>query len=835
MRALARLGLLLFCGTFAPAADALVWPDVPERLERRLSSTDPTARARAARELATLGVARATPLVLRALDDPDVDVRLAAAQVAVRLRVPATDAVASWLGERDARLRAAACDVAQAAPDPRAVQPLARALADVDQHVRTACVEALGASGSPEAVAPLSGKLDDSAPNVRARVARALGKLGDPRAVVPLVGKAQDSVPEVREAVVRALGDLGDARATQALLLAVRDDVPEVRVEALAALGRLRAEEATSTIAPLSLERNAAVRGAALAALGRIGSPAAVRALVDALGAHDDASAGLGRSAVRDALVTAGDAAAPELTALLARAASPAALASAAIVLGDLRAKASAPAIVSALRKGALPPPAALRALAGAGTGREVPVVLEFVSDASAATRAEARGAAEALLDPAHPDGRAVEPLAAALKSPRIGPDERAAFATLLGRTGAPRAATELVALLGATDDQLRLAAIDALGALGGASSPPGAGAALGAHDAADEALVPLLSDDDARVRLHASVALAASGGPAAKRALLAKLDGGGELDRFALFSALGGVLSRHPDEGSSARLFAELPIAAGAERDAVLEAAGRAPISSVVAALREAAKSSSVDDRRSVASVLAAHAGSREAIAIARSLTEDADGTVRAEAAFALGAIGDASVLPALAALAKSRDAAVATNALGAMARVARRAPSSAVAEAACPALTDARATVRANALAALAAARSRCGDGGKERALLSDDASDLVRAAAARALASRPGDADARALDRCAAGDRSGEVASACRPRASTTAERAAGTRPVTVFIFGDGPPRTPKPRAGFVLEYGDGVLRAGTADRRGALFDPAAPFGEVVLRRP
>jgi hypothetical protein len=28
---------------------------------------------------------------------------------------------------------------------------------------------------------------------------------------------------------------------------------------------------------------------------------------------------------------------------------------------------------------------------------------------------------------------------------------------------------------------------------------------------------------------------------------------------------------------------------------------------------------------------------------------------------------------------------------------------------------------------------------------------------------------------------------------------------------------------------------MVRAGTADRRGAVFDPAAPFGEVTLRNP
>ena len=62
----------------ASSAAALVWPDVPDRIERALSSADPSVRRNAARELASLGTARATPLVLRAIADADIEVRLAA-------------------------------------------------------------------------------------------------------------------------------------------------------------------------------------------------------------------------------------------------------------------------------------------------------------------------------------------------------------------------------------------------------------------------------------------------------------------------------------------------------------------------------------------------------------------------------------------------------------------------------------------------------------------------------------------------------------------------------------------------------------------------------------
>jgi len=840
VRRLPLAALLVAVGTVAFRADALVWPDVPDRIERGLSSPDPTSRRVAARDLVNLGGARATPLVLKALADADVEVRISAAQAAIRLRVPgATDVVLSWLGERETRLRVAACEVAHSMPVSNSVQPLARALGDADAQVRSVCADALGVSGSPDAVAPLSGKLDDSTPNVRVQVARALARLGDSRAVVPLVGKVQDSVPEVRQAVVRALGDLGDTRPTQALLLALRDAVPEVKVEALSALGRLRAPDAVDAIAPLALERNPSVRQSALVALGRIGTPGAVRALTKALGTHDDATAGLERTPVRDALTAAGDAAVAELIAILDRPVSQAVAASAAWVLGELRAKASAPAIVAALRKGTLPPNAALRALAGAGAPQQVPVVLEFVADPSPANREEALRAAAALLDPARPDGRAVEPLTATLKNPRTSPRERALVATLLGRTGAPRAAAELVGLVNARDQGLRLAAIDALGALGASRTTTSTPADEKTGPTSDDVLVPLLADVDPAVRLHSAVALSASGGPKARRDLLAKLQAGDELDRFALFEALGGVLGRHPDENAARRVFRELDVAAGPERDAVIVAAGRAPLPIAVAALASAAKTADIDDRRTVASALAAHPGSPEAIALARTLMSDPDVTVRAEATFSLGSIGDPSLIPVLVGLTRSSDADVATNAAAAISRIAGRAsptPERSVVDGICPMLGSGRPTVRANALAGLALVKRRCGDGTLERKLLTDDPSDLVRGSAARAVVAAPLGEDRTALDRCSAADRSAEVALLCRPR-GTAADATSPRRPhaVTVFVVGDSTSVTARPRVPFLLEYEDGIVHAGVADRRGATFDPAAPAGNVVLRRP
>jgi HEAT repeat protein len=242
----------------------------------------------------------------------------------------------------------------------------------------------------------------------------------------------------VRQAVARALGDLGDAHATQALELQLRDDtLVEVRVEALSALGKLRAGDAALSIAALLADRNAVLRQAAIAALGRIATPPAIQALVLALGSGDD-TAGFERTPVREALVAAGPAAVAEVAAVLDHSPNPAAAASAAWVLGELHARDRAPAIISALRRGALPTEAALHALGGAGTSDSITVVLEFLSDPKPVVREQALATAAALLDPAKPDGRAEEPLVAASRDPRRDSRELATIAPRPPRCGSP-------------------------------------------------------------------------------------------------------------------------------------------------------------------------------------------------------------------------------------------------------------------------------------------------------------------------------------------------------------------------------------------------------------
>jgi HEAT repeat protein len=806
-------------------AVAFVWPSAPARIERALKSSDVGERRAASMQLGEMDEKTAAPLLRKALADADVEVRLRAAKSAIRLRsAAALDVVIPWLSDADVRVRLAACELIRYVPSPRAVVALGRVLGDPDAGVRLAAATAMGASGAAEAVGPLLGHLDDPAASVRAEVAQALARIGDTTAAVPLIGKVSDSAPEVRRAVARALGELGDPRASSALILRLQD-APSVKVEALAALGRLGSREAVVAIAPMLDERaSPEVRVAALDALGKIGSEAAIRTLIKSLESEDAAARS---SAVRDALEASGQKAVGPLVAALEQYGNASVAAGAALVLGSMKAKDAGPVIVAAMRKGSLGPYYGLRALGDLGDPSTVPTVLEFLSDSNAVVRRQAVATVSVLVDPSRHDGRAVEPLVAALHAAKTSED-REQLARTLGRTGSPRAVPELRAMLGIHDLSLRLAAIDALGEIG----PRGQ----------ERELVDALGDDSPSVRLHAALAVARAGGEASVGRLLERLALAATEDRTAIGIALGGALSRSGD-GAAKQVGPALFAAGGGVRDALIEALGRTPGKEAGAILAElASRRPDAADRRKLAEGFGGHP---EQEAWLTKWFSDPNAGVRAEAVWAAGSVPAArssAMLPRVAPLVSDADLDVAANATAAVALLASASSDDASSRdrgltVLCKALGDFRSYVRANALAGLGIVGARCEKGASERRLLASDSSEVVRFAAARLLSrsARAGSQtftkeDARALSRCVADDKSGMVANACRG----SFEPPSSSESALVFVVPDGR-SAPLPQASYSLLRADGLIRSGNADRRGAVFERAAPQGELRLLVP
>jgi len=814
VRALGIVSIVVAASFAAPAASAAIWPSAAERVTAELASPDPAVRRGGAERIGDLPAAAARKLAARALSDPDAMVRLAAVEVALELSLPETaDKVLPWLAETEPRLRLAAAEALRRQPSPRAVAQLGRALSDSDPAVRAAAARALGASESAEAVLPLLGRLDDSVPEVRQEVVLALARLGDARAVVPLIGKVEDSRPNVRAAVARALGELGDARSVGALVLSLRDADDDVKISALAALGRIGDPGAApSIVAVLGARPAPLVRAQALKALGRLGTPEALNVLLGEL-SHDEP--GREREPVLLALERAGPSALALIRACLQSAGGGERSNGCALAASASRDRQSAPLIVAGIERGSISPAVGLEALAALDERSVVPEVLEHLQASDPRVRVAARRAAYALLDPLTPDGRAVDPIARALAAPRLTRDERIELMRLLGRTGAPRAAATLLPLAeSATDPLLREAAIDALGSIGPAGQ--------------DRVLLEALGDEHAGVRRTAALALRRVASAEVGVELVTRLERAAEQDRRALALALGGALSRVNDDKLITRVAALLGKSRDGERDELIEALSRSQRPAVTTTLSAlTGRGSSSADRAKVAEALAANPGAR---ALLRQLVNDVDGAVRANAVWGLGVVGEGKDAELLRRALSDRDVAVAGNAGAALGRLAARtrtAPGNEL----CRALGDARGYVRAGAFTGLRLAGQRC-DAPLERRMLAQDPAEAVRSAAARLIAgSKPDALDQRALARCVSEDPSSDVAKVCESPELAAIE---AREPVTAFVVPAGE-TAPVPRAPFALVLADGSVRLGLTDRRGAVFEPAAPRGELGLAVP
>ncbi|MEI9950928.1 MAG: HEAT repeat domain-containing protein [Pseudomonadota bacterium] len=805
--------IVLLLASAVPAKAAL-WPSAVQRIERDLHSQDVDVRRRAAQALRDLPKASGARLASAALDDSDVGVRLTALDACLSFGLPALgDRLVPWLSDGERRLRLAAAEALSESPSARAVPSLGRALSDGDAGVRSAAAVALGKSAAPEAVLALLGHLDDGTPEVRRVVALALGDLGDPRAVVPLIGKIQDSRPAVREGVALALAQLADTRASPTLVLALHDADEGVRVAALAALARIADPNAVASIGSLLPNGTDSVVAAALEALSQIHTLEAVKVLIEQLAGDRPSNV---QSGAIQALARSGSIALAPLRACLSVESDPERLGGCALALGQSHDLASASAIQDALRRGALRPMPALLALSQLSAPESLPTVLEYLADADVLIRRTARLAAKALLDPNHPDGRAVEPIEHALSQARRERGEMLELLDLLGQTGAPRAARSLLPFAAPSDEiTLRSRALSALGFLGEAGQWP--------------ALQSALDDDSGSVRLAAASALGRLSLAGRALPLLDRLEHASEQDRPLLLLALGGTLSREQNPEVVRRLESLLQRARDGERDALIELLGRMPTPEASAHLATlVAKSSIAADRAKFAEALAAHPSERARLV---PLLSDPSPAVRANAAWSLAEVGTALDRPALEKALRDPASSVAGNALSALARIAQREHVQ-IARLACPLIGDSRAMLRALALRALRVTAERC-EGGQEATALSRDRSEFVRKSAALLVRDvARSKADGVLLARCRDRDPSGTVAAECELSAPSRAVE--GREPTLVVIIPAGQD-APSPAQPFALLRADGLVRLGISDRRGQVFEVAAPRGALSLLEP
>ncbi|MFT5355364.1 MAG: HEAT repeat protein [Polyangiales bacterium] len=774
------------------------WEGRIGRLERQYSGGSTAERQQAVRMLGAYGAAEVRSVLLRALEDPEIEVRIEAANTAGRVKL--SDAVAiltGWLEDVESGVRAAAARALGAIGDARPLPLLVRALGDADAEVRRAAIGALSAIGAPEAVVPMLGRLDDEDTSVRIAAAHALGRSGDARAVVPLIGRARDT-PEMRTAVYQALAELGDPRGASALIQGLRDDDENARISAIAALGRVGSERAMRPLAELVHESDPRAAEAAIQAIGNVPGAVASQVLIELLG---DATLRQAASSVLD------DREDPGLTLRLAEVLAnapplempPYARTLEARLLRQPAAQ-TAPLILRAMN--ALPDGnhSLLSALALSG---ETSVLVQLLGALNTAP-----GVALTALTHyfrLHPgDGRAADPLLAVL--PLVAAPSRALVVRLLGQVGAQRTSPALIALASSESAELRHAAVEAMGHTGG--------------EGVVEALLGYLKDaEEAPLRHDAALGLARLGGPEHVSDVLDRLEAPPPVDRHAYLVGLAGIAKRHGlgDEGPRFARLAEIfmfgqdpELAArivetlGAWGDeTALQLLQRAPLELLPAAVM------AVGDHASGQSFVQAHLG-------------HASPRVRVAAAGRAGEFG-ASALPLL--LERLEEGAWPEPAAAsfAIARIALRGelPQSA-AEALCAGLRSRDPAARANLLLALSRIEARCEDLPVQRWTQPPHAA-AVRGAARRYLAahSQPFGAQCER-------ESHRNVAPLCRAIAESSYEE-----DVELYVYDRD--RQVSRNSLVALWLSDGTVLVAPTDSRGFVSLRRAPEGRVIATDP
>lgn len=254
-------------------------PDALVPVLSTLSSKDPAIRLAAMNAMRPLlgDDGRASDVLIERLDDPELEVRIRAAEYLglVRARQGTEKLLAVLAASPPLRLRHAIVDALGAIGDARALPALLDVLRAGPPSLRPAAATALTYLASPEAIEPLA-RLLALPPENPPLVLRALG--GSLRALRVAPGEPRPRVPAVTAvtAVLEELARLAREGATSTAVAAIG---------ALSAAGDLAVAPALRHVATRGAPDR---RRAALLALAELGDPQALSLALEALQIKDD-------------------------------------------------------------------------------------------------------------------------------------------------------------------------------------------------------------------------------------------------------------------------------------------------------------------------------------------------------------------------------------------------------------------------------------------------------------------------------------------------------------------------------------------------------------------
>ena len=478
-------------------------------------------------------------------DAPPQDKAIPCKQLAIYGSKAAVPALAALLPNKE--LSSWARIALEAIPGPAADDALRAAMGKLQGRLLVGVINSIAVRRDAKAVEPLTAKLKDADADVASAAAAALGRIGGApavKALEPLLAGAPPAVrTEVAEGCVlcaeRFLAEGNRDEAVRLYDVVRKADVPKQKV----------------------LE---AVRGAILAR-----GPAGVPLLVEQLKSTDNAFFGIG---LRTARELPGSEATDAVAAEMSQAASDR-QALMLLVLADRADPKALPAVLKVAKTGATHVRiAAMTALERFGNAACVAVLLEAAAEADADLSQRAMGTLTKLAGPdVDADLTARLPQAAG-KSRQV----------IIGLVGQRRIVAALPAVMGCLEDAdagVRVAAVEAVGAIGNEKQVPDLVKALRKADAKDQPgiekalmtlcnragpacaahLAPLAQGGEGAVRVIALHALACAGGPAALAAVKAATTDKDEAVQDEAVRTLSTWPSMWPDDAGAADVLLAL------------------------------------------------------------------------------------------------------------------------------------------------------------------------------------------------------------------------------------------------------------------------------------
>jgi HEAT repeat protein len=297
---------------------------------RQLKSGGAKARMKAAKELWREANPRALDVLAEAVvNDPDPEIRQVAASALGRLQVPGRiEPLLKALKDPDSEVLRSALLALRRVPDEGVVHHMVPLLQNRDFGVRSAAAQAIdtlrwapsdreqriwfsvakgwyerAASQGSEALPALRLTFETGPVSSAVRAVEAMGSIADPGVLKVLCHALTSPEPAVSIAAVGALAKNGGGEAVRALVPCLRNAHTQIRAESARALGILGASEATKSICNLLQDKEWEVRREAASALGKLKNPETVEPLAAAL---DDVDGDV-REAAALALGGAGD------------------------------------------------------------------------------------------------------------------------------------------------------------------------------------------------------------------------------------------------------------------------------------------------------------------------------------------------------------------------------------------------------------------------------------------------------------------------------------------------------------------------------------------------